>query len=129
MGGGTGTGPKSLEEKAIEIEIGGKPTKVVSVEGLVESVSGYNKPIEISPTTAKTVIGKSISSLKFKGTSPVRTMDIIRAGLILDKDFERVRIGDILYLGILKQDRSFGRIDYIDGYTPTQQDIERLGLL
>jgi len=143
---------KNLEEKAIEIEINKDLTKVVPVEGSVEFVEGFNEPIKISSITSSTITGKTISSyltgyqkelhialdpesnpeeiklLKFKGTSPVRGGDRIKVGLILDEYFERYKIANILYLGILKQDGSSERIDYMDGYNPTQGDAKKLGL-
>ena len=143
---------KDLEEKAVEIEINKTLTKVVSVEGSVEFVEGFNEPVEISSITSSTITGKTISSyltgyqkklhialdpesnpkeielLKFKGTSPVREGDTIKAGLILDEYSKRYRIGNILYLGLLKKDGSFGRVDYADGYNPTQGDAKKLGL-
>jgi len=144
---------KNLEEKAVEIEVEkGVLKKIVKIEGSVDRVSGFNEPIGISPTTPLTTIGQPIKSyitgyqkklqivldsktsthkislLKFQGTSPVRDGDRIKAGLILDEYFERHQIGNILYLGMLKQDGSFGRIDYMDGYNPTHGDASKLGL-
>jgi hypothetical protein len=131
---------KSLEEKAVEIEIDKNLIKVVSIECSVESVSGYNKPIEIN-IMSDTIYQKKlhitldpktstedIGLLKFQGTSPVRGGDNIKAGLILDKYSEKYEGGNILYLGILKQDGSFGRIDYMDGYNPMHGDASKLGL-
>jgi len=148
---------KKLEEKAVEIFLNKTdeiPTKVVSVEGSVESVSGFNEPIKISPVTPLTTIGQPIKSyitgyqkklhivlnpktstpekiglLNFQGTSPVRGGDRIKAGLILDEYFEKHGVGNILYLDILKQGGFFWRRDFVDGYNPMQNDIEKLGLL
>lgn len=141
---------KDLEKKAVEIEINKNLIKVVSVEGSVKSVSGFNKPIEIKISTGS--IGEAPNShitgyqkklniildpntstedielLKFQGTSSVKGGDRIKAGLILDDYFKRRGIGTILYVGILKQDGSFGRIDYIDGYNPMQHEVIKLGL-
>ena len=141
---------KDLEEKAVEIRIQGDLQKIVKIEGSVDRVNGFNEPIKIIPSPSiKQILGGSdtigyqkklqivldsktsthkISLLKFKGTSPVRDGDRIKAGLILDEYFERHRIGNILYLGMLKQDGSFGRIDYMDGYNPTHGDASKLRL-
>ena len=144
---------KNLEEKAVEIDINETLTKVVSVEGSVESVSGFNEPIKMSPTTPHTIIGQPIKSyiigyqkklhinldpetsteciglLKFKGTSPVKGGDRIKAGLILEEYFKRYRIGNILYLEVLKQDGCLERRDFIDGYNPIHGDAKKLGLV
>ena len=143
---------KNLEEKAVEIEVQGVVKKVVEIKGSIIYVNGFNKPIEISPTTTKTIIGKPIPShitgyqkelnivlnpmtstnktvlIKFKGTSPVREGDRIEAGLILDKDFKKYKVGEIIYLGILNQDGFPGRRDFIDGYNLTPNDAKKLGL-
>jgi len=143
---------KDLEKKAVEVEIDKNLIKVVSIECSVESVSGFNKPVKISPTTPHTIIGQPIRSyltgyqkklhitldpktsteniglLKFQGTSPVRGGDNIKAGLILDKYSETYEGGNILYLGILKQDGSLERVDFMDGYNPTHGDAKKLGL-
>jgi len=145
---------KNLEEKAVEIEIDKNLIKVVSVEGSVKSVSGFNKPIKISPITPSTSFGKSIRSyltghqkrlqialypetstpekiglLKFKGTSPVRKGDLIKAGLILGEDVEKYGTGDALYIDIFEKDGSLVRRDFMDGYNPTHGDAKKLGLL
>ncbi len=144
---------KDLEKKAIKIRVHGDLQKIVQIWGSVEFVEGFNEPIKISSITSSTITGKTISSyltgyqkklhialdpesnpeeiklLNFKGTSPVRGGDKIKVGLILDEYFERYRIGNILYLGILKQEGSSERIDYMDGYNPTQGDAKKLGYL
>ena len=128
MGGGTGTGPESLEEKAVEIIVHGDLQKIVQISGSVESISGYNKEnqkfLHIKLKTRNPYVGL----LKFQGTSPVRGGDIIKAGLSLGSYSEESGSGYILYLGILKKDGSFGRIDYEDGYNPMHDDARRLGL-
>ena len=138
MGGGTGTGPESLEEKAVEIIVHGDLQKIVQILGSVKSVSGFNKDLEslysnqkvlyinLNPKTStkKNYVGL----LKFQGSSPVRGGDIIKAGLSLGSYSEESGGGYILYLGILKKDGSFGRIDYEDGYNPMHDDARRLGL-
>ena len=144
---------KDLEEKAVEIEINKNLTKVVSVEGSVKSVSGFNKPIKISPVTPSTSFGKPIPSyltghqkrlqialdsktstykiglLKFKGTSPIRKGDHIKAGLILGEEIEKYSTGDALYIDIFEKDGSLVRRDFMDGYNPTHGDAKKLGLL
>ena len=139
----TGTLSKNLEEKAVEIEINETLTKVVSVEGSVESVSGFNEPI-ILKIDHTTIVGyqkklhinldpetstECIGLLKFKGTSPVKGGDRIKAGLILEEYFKRYRIGNILYLEVLKQDGCLERRDFIDGYNPIHGDAKKLGLV
>ena len=145
---------KNLEEKAVEIEIQGVVKKVTEINGLVKNVSGYNKPIKIKDhsigsitryldfqttgyqkellifSDSKISTDEIISlNFSFRGTSPVRGGDRIKVGLILDKDIEIIyRTRNILYLGILNQNGSLGRIDYEEGYTPLVNDIKKLGL-
>lgn len=134
MGGETGTETKTLEEKAVEIIFKGDPHKIVQILGSVKSVSGFNKDLEFLYSNQKVLyinlktIKNYVRLLKFYGTSPVRGGDIIKAGLILNAYSEKDGSGYLLYLGILKQDGSFGRIDYMDDYTPMHDDAKRLGL-
>ena len=120
---------KDLEEKAVEIEVNEDLQKIVQIVGSVESVSGFNERgfLHINSDFKISPIGKI--RLKFKGTSPVRGGDRIKAGLILSQYFEEEGEGDLLYLGILKQDGSFGRIDYADDYNVLPWAIKELGLL
>jgi len=130
MGGGTGTGPKSLEEKAVEIEVQGDPQKIIKIQGSVESVSGFNagqKFLHIS-LDSKTSTPEKIGLLKFYGESPVRRGDIIRAGLILEEDVKEYGTGRALYVEIMEKDGSLTRRDFMDGYNPMQHDVEKLGL-
>ncbi|MBA7598176.1 hypothetical protein ES703_05187 [subsurface metagenome] len=127
---------KDLEEKAVEIRVRGDLHKIVQILGSVESVSGFNKDQKFLDINLKT-IKNYVGLLKFYGTSPVRGGDIIKAGLVLNvyygKRWQRTYSkkdgsGSLLYLGILKQDGSFGRIDFMDGYNPMHDDAIKLGL-
>jgi len=122
---------KDLEKKAVEIIVRGDPHKIVQILGSVESVSGFNRPQEFLHIVLdpKTSTPEKIGLLKFQGTSPVRGGDRIKVGLILDEYFEKHGVGNILYLDVLKQNGSFGRRDFMDGYNPMQKDIEKLGLV
>jgi len=146
----------SLEEKAVEIKVEGIPKKVVEVRGVVGDVQGFNELIRMNLTPEQMLAGPPplyqkflsislepetciINLLRFKGTSPVKGGDIIRAGLILGENVEKGCTGEALYVDILEEDRysgrrvleeggSLARRDFIDGYNPTHSDAEKLGL-
>jgi hypothetical protein len=152
MGGGTGTGPKSLEEKAVEVEVNGVPTKVVSIEGFVTFVKTFSEPITISPKSPLIPFGQPIKSyrvgyqkklhisldpeksteniglLKFKGTSSVEGGDHVRASLILEEYIEKSGTGEVLYIEKIGSNGIATRRDYMDGYKPTRDDLEKLRL-
>jgi len=147
MGGETGTGTKTLEEKAVEIEVQGDIKKVVEIKGLVDCVKGSSEPIFIPPRIAirprSTYLtgykrnlhitldpkssGYNIRSIKFEGTSSVKGGDMIKAGLILEENRESYEGLGVLYIEILDND-FFVRRDLMDGCGLMHKDARKLGI-
>ena len=132
----------ALEQKAVEIKVGGEKKEISEIEGVVKDVYGFNELIKIKPKGHEIFAGPPpsyyqrhlsisldsetsthhIPQIKFIGTSPVRGGDRIRAGLIVDSAFPK----EAIYVGILKEDDSYERIDFMNGYDPQQEDTEKL---
>jgi len=129
MGGGAGTVMMgvndALEEKAVNVNINGKKTKVSAIEGVVRGVTGFNNGLDVFLDPEKTTY--RISLIMFDGVSPVRMGDRIRAGLIVTPEFGKKAV----YLGLMKDASSnsaYERIDFMNGYDPLHVDWKKFGL-
>ena len=143
-------GSKNLEEKAVTIEINGESKKIVQIKGIVMLVTGISKPIKIRNPSIGSITDSldfqttgyqkeldiflnnrdqrdNIINLKFKGESPIERGNLIKVGVILSKDANYGR-EEVLYIGIFDATGNKGRIDFKEGYTPSKEDIKKLGL-
>ena len=123
----------SLEEKAVEVKIDGVQKKVVCINGIVSSVTGrcdtvrnYTRALSIGLNGWAKEQG--VVLLEFRGTSPVRKGDIIRAGLVLGEDIEKRGSGEALYIEITDEHGHRARLDFRDGYNLTYNDSGKIGL-
>lgn len=132
-----------LDKKTIPIWIEGKLRKIVEIGGVVSRVYGVNRPIKMVSSVEQMLGGAEmghqkhlnihlfpetstddVSLINFKGTSPVIGGDCIKAGLIVNPS----PLEEVIYVGILREDGSYKRIDFMDGFEPLMVESRKLGL-